>query len=154
MNLTNLKIREFLPEDAKEIFRLHKNFVDYFEEIEISEEFILNISQRDDFKFFIAVIDEKLVGFVGTLFYSSIGRAEIGPIAVDIQYKNNGIGMVLVEHALNFLRQQGIHRVIVRVKSMNNVGLNFFESLGFEEEGYFQNYTKKGEDIVQMVRFL
>ncbi len=154
MNPSNLQIREFLPDDVTEILRLHRNFLDYFEEFEVSEEFILNISQRDDFKFFIATIDRKLIGFVGTLFYGSIGRAEIGPIAVDNRHKNNGVGTILMKHVLNFLKQQGIHRVIVRVKSMNNPGLNFFENLGFEEEGYFQNYTKKGEDVIQMVRFL
>ncbi len=154
MNSVNPMVREFLPEDAKNIMCLHKNFAEYFEEFEISEEFILNISQRDDFKFFIAAIDKKLVGFVGTLFYSGIGRAEIGPIAVDNQHKNNRVGTILMKHVLNFLKQQGIHRVVVRVKSINNSALNFFESLGFEEEGYFQNYTKKGEDVVQMVRFL
>lgn len=153
MNLESLKIREFLPDDAKEILRLHRNFSEYFEEFEISEEFILNISQRDDFKFFIAAIDKKLVGFVGTLFYSGIGRAEIGPIAVDNQHKNNGVGKILMKHVLNFLKQQGIHRVVVRVKSINNSALNFFETLGFEEEGYFQNYTRRGEDVIQMVKF-
>lgn len=154
MNSSNPQIREFLPEDAKGIMRLHRNFSEYFEEIGISEEFILNISQRDDFRFFVASLDEGLAGYIGMLFYSNVGRAEIGPIAVDAQYKNNGIGTILVRHALNFLKQEGIHRVIARVKSTNNAAVSFFENLGFGEEGYFQNYTKKGEDVVQMARFL
>ena len=149
------KIREFKPSDASEIVRLHREYAEYFEEIEITEEFILNLSGRIDFKFFVTSNkNDNIVGFVGVLFHKNVGRGEIGPIGVDSKHKKGRLGTILVTHAFDYLRKQGISRVIARVKAMNEAALEFFKSLSFREEGYFENYTKKGEDVIQLVRFL
>lgn len=151
---SNLSIREFKPQDAKEIVRLHSASETYFEKMDISEEFILNISQRPDFRFFIATINEKLIGFIGVLFHENVGRAEIGPIAVDEMYRNINIGTRLLERTINFLKEREIHRLISRIKANNQMAMDFFLHRGFQKEGYFKGYTKKRDDVVQLVRFI
>ena len=125
-----------------------------FEDIGINTEFIINSSLRNDFGFFIATLDDEVVGFIGTLFYENVGRAEIGPIGVDDEYKNQGIGKKLVNHALEFLKERNIFRVIARIKAENKIGLKFFEDLDFKSDAYLKRYTKNGEDVIQLVKFL
>ena len=154
MKNPKVRIRNFQREDAEHIVKIHEIAKESFEDIEMNSEFIINSSLRNDFRFFIATIDDEVVGFIGTLFYENVGRAEIGPIGIDDKYKNLGIGTNLVEHALEFLKEKNIHRVIARVKAENKIGLKFFEELDFKFEAYLKRYTKKCEDVVQMVRFL
>ena len=149
-----ISIREFVPSDVEYILKLHNESAENFEDIGINKDFIINISQRFDFKFLVAEVNDTIVGFVGILFYSNVGRGEIGPICVRKKFRNVGIGTILLNNAIIFLKKLGIRRVVAKVKAVNKEGLKFFLSNGFEKEGYFRNYTKKGEDIIQLVRFI
>ncbi|HEX54859.1 MAG: hypothetical protein DRO90_01665 [Candidatus Altiarchaeales archaeon] len=153
-NLKNLNIREFEPWDAEPIVEMHNESRESFEEENITREFILEVSKRRDFRFFVSAFGRKIVGFMGILFHENVGRAEIGPICVRADYRGLGIGSNLLEHGTNFLRKRNIHRVIVRVKSNNINAIRFFSKNGFRVEGYFEKYTRKGEDVIQMVRFI
>lgn len=149
-----IKIRDFRTEDISSILEIHSQHLDSFEGIEITEDFLLHISQRDDFRFFIVELDSKVVGFVGVLFYDNVGRAEIGPIGVRGEYHGFGIGTALVEYVMEFLKERNMHRVIVRVKAKNKEGLDFFSFMEFRQEAYLKKYNKDGEDVIQLVRFL
>ncbi|MEM2918674.1 MAG: GNAT family N-acetyltransferase [Candidatus Altiarchaeota archaeon] len=161
VNLTNFssenfKIRDFRISDANEIFQIHKENEKFFEDFSFSEEFIIDISQRSDFKFFVCEYnkDRKILGFSGVLFNQNTGRAEIGPIAVRREFQGMKIGSGLLEQTLKFLIEIGIRRSTARIKVKNTNAIKFFEKFGFSIEGYFKEYTKKGEDIVQVVKFL
>ncbi|RLI91016.1 MAG: hypothetical protein DRO89_04790 [Candidatus Altiarchaeales archaeon] len=149
-----ITIREFNRNDAKDIVKLHSESSENFEEQEITEDFILNIANRNDFRFFIITLSGKVIGFIGVLFHVNVGRAEIGPICIRSIHRGRGIGTRLLNHAMEFLRQRGIRRVIVRIKSENTGALRFFRKNGFIEEGYFREYTRKGEDVIQLRRFI
>ena len=153
-HLSNIRIREFDPLDAECLVRIHGELRENFEEHDINKEFILDISRRADFRFFVAVINHEIVGFVGVLFHESVGRGEIGPICVSLEYQKRGIGRELLQYAINFLMKRGIRRVIAKIKSHNRNGIDFFNRNGFRKEGHFVKYTKKGEDVIQMVRFI
>lgn len=149
-----VKIRDFKLGDEKIICEIHKENEEFFEDFSVSEEFILEISQRRDFKFFIAQYFNEVIGFSGVLFYSSVGRAEIGPINIKKEFKEKGIGKLLMQHTIEFLKNERIRRITTKIKIDNKRAINFFSSLGFEQEGYFKNYTKRGEDVVQLVKFI
>jgi ribosomal protein S18 acetylase RimI-like enzyme len=167
----NVKIREFKPEDTRAILEIHQENEMFFEDIEISEEFILHISNRSDFKIFVAddfsysqssqnsqnsqnSPRENVVGFVGVLFHPKVGRAEIGPIVVKRECRNQNIGKQLISFTLEFLKNQHIHRVVSKVKTRNVDAIKFFNHLGFNQEAKLKNYTKKKEDVMQLVKFL
>ncbi len=148
-----IALRPFKPENVKKILELHEKHAECFEDFEITEQFILDITQRRDFRIFVAELNE-VVGFAGVLFQEGVGRAELGPIAIDPECKENGIGTKLVYRVFDFLREKKINRVIVKVKVDNKSGLEFFRNLEFVQEGYFKRYTHGGEDVLQLVRFL
>ncbi len=152
--MEKFSIRDFRREDVKDVLRLHTESSENFEEREVTEDFIRSIARRDDFRFFVVTLRGRVVGFVGVLFHVNVSRAEIGPICVDSLYRGRGFGMKLLACAINFLRQVGIRRVIVRIKSDNRRAWGFFRKNGFVEEGYFRGYTLQGEDVIQLRKFL
>ena len=152
--MKRLKIRDFRVGDVKEILRIHQANEEFFEELPVTEEFILNINRRDDFKFMVAELEGEVIGFLGVLFHSGVGRAEVGPIGIKTEYQQRKVGKKLLEEGLKFLRKLQVKRVTSRVKKENERGIKFFESAGFSPEGYFKDYTQKKEDVVQLVKFL
>ncbi len=127
-------IRGFRAEDAGEISRLYTADIDFFESFEITPEFILEVSQRPDFRFFVADSGVGVVGFAGVRFYESVGRAELGPIVVADNARHSGVGEKLVGRVLEFLAMQNLHRVVVIVKESNIAAKQFFGVCGFSHE--------------------
>lgn len=147
-------VRGFERGDAKQVVELHARFNIWFEELSIDEEFILAATLRPDFRVYVADEDGVILGFTGILYYEQVGRAEVGPICVTDEYQKKGVGSLLVEKAISFLKDAGIHRVVVKVKSGNNTAECFFKKQGFKIEAVLENYTRKGEDAVQMARII
>jgi len=147
-------VREYLSGDASSVVLLHRESGEAFEDIDVTEDFIDFIAFRDDFRFFVAVFGGRVVGFCGILFYPGVGRAEIGPVAVDRGFRRRGIGRALCLRALEYAGKHGVRRVTVKVKAGNTSAVSFFSRLGFVQEGFFSSYTRMGEDVVQCVKFI
>jgi len=152
--MTDCRVRGFRREDASSIVRLHDMACEWFEEFPVTEAFIVEASLRPDFRLFVAESQRNVVGFAGALYQEHVGRAELGPISVDPGLQRTGVGSRLIERLLEFLKEKGIHRVVVRVKSSNKKARKFFQDRGFAKEVVLKNYTKKGEDVTQLVLFL
>jgi ribosomal protein S18 acetylase RimI-like enzyme len=151
---SKLEIRKYLSGDAEPIIRLHAQSEESFEELDLTPEFIDHIARRDDFCFYVAVLEGELVGFCGALYYTSMGRSEIGPIAVNDKYRRAGVGKRLFEAAIACLKDRGIRRVTAKVKAANSCAIGFFTGAGFVEEGFFREYTRRKEDVFQYVKFI
>lgn len=154
--MVQVVIRDFRAEDVGVMVELHNQVGEWFEEtgVPLSRDFIISIAGRPDFRFYVAEVESRgVVGFAGVLYYESVGRADLGPVCVSPEFQNSGVGSKLVARVLDFLRERRIHRVVVHVKSENHAGLEFFTGLGFQFEAHLRNYTRKGEDVVQMVFF-
>jgi [ribosomal protein S18]-alanine N-acetyltransferase len=149
-----IRIREYRYADSEEMVSLHNKSEEFFEDAHVTSEFIQSIAQRDDYRFFVAEKDSKVIGYCGVLFYKNHGRAEIGPILVSFGYRKQDVGSMLLKKTFEFLVGQGIRRVIARVKSKNTEAQKFFARSGFGQEGYFKRYTQMGEDVYQLVRFI
>jgi len=152
--MTAVHIREFESGDAPGIVKLHQQNNRWFEESEISLDYVLQCSVRHDFRFFVAESSGVIVGFSGVLFYESVGRAEVGPICISEAYQRKDVGSRLLEAVNGFLTEKPIHRLVARVKSGNELAVAFFIKNGFAVEAHLSRYTKKGEGVVQLVKFL
>ncbi|MBD3260396.1 MAG: GNAT family N-acetyltransferase [Candidatus Altiarchaeales archaeon] len=152
--LNMVQVRRYLLGDEKAISKLHLKLNDFFEEDYVSPQFIYESAHRPDFIFNVAEHAGEVTGFCGALFYESVGRAQIGPIAVSNEYMRQGIGGKLLRKTLNDLKEAGVFRVIARVKEKNQDTLVFFEKQGFRREALLEKYTKKGENTVQLLTFI
>jgi len=152
--ILEMLVRDFKASDAPDIIRLHRTCAHWFEELDVGEAFVHEAADRPDFRFLVAEDEGHTMGFIGTLFYEHVGRAEVGPICVEPRCHGGGVGAMLLEKVLGFLSQRGIHRVVAKVKANNENAQRFFSSNGFAEEARLRGYTKDREDAIQYVRFL
>jgi GNAT superfamily N-acetyltransferase len=60
-------------------------------------------------------------------------RAEISDLFVEASARRQGLGRVLVDHAMGWVRERDIPRVTVRVANANPEGQAFWRALGFGE---------------------
>lgn len=152
--MNQVTIRKFNNADAPALVTLHEQNSRWFEEGFMSEDFILMTAARDDFQFFVAQIEAEIVGYAGVLFFENVGRAEFGPIIVADHIRRAKIGSKLLAHAVGFLKRNNIQRLITRVKDNNTQAMRFFKVNGFDDEATLKNYTRFGEDALQMVQFI
>ena len=81
----------------------------------------------------VAVIDERIVGFVTLLATGQTGELE--DLFVDPDWMLHGIGRTLVQDAVETAREQGLTRVEV---TANPHALGFYEKVGFIRDGMTQ----------------
>ncbi|HHQ44679.1 MAG TPA: GNAT family N-acetyltransferase [Candidatus Altiarchaeales archaeon] len=149
-----ITVREIRLGDERRISEIHFRHNSFFEEDYVSPDFISECLAGGDFNFLVAESGGEIAGFCGMLYHLHVGRAEIGPIAVEDGFKGRGVGRILLEKAFDLLKEIGVLRVIVKVKAENSGALGFFQNQGFTPEGRFENYTRTGDSVVQMVRFI
>jgi ribosomal protein S18 acetylase RimI-like enzyme len=154
VNKVSVKVRPFEHGDADAVLRLYQSVGVWFEDVEVTREYIISSSERPDFRFMVAVEVGTVVGFIGALYYTLVGRAEIGPVGVDPGQRGIGIGGALMEAMTQFLVENGIKRAYVKVKGENVAAISFFMGLGFSHEAYLRGYTLNGEDVVQLVSLI
>ncbi len=152
--MAGVTLRAFYPSDSDKVFNLYLAENTWFEDIQVSREYILECSQRSDFRFFVAEEGQTVVGFMGVLYFPNVGRAEVGPIVVSEKRRRNGVGAALTAETLSFVAENGIRRAVAKVKKDNVGAVSFFLRCGFSVEAVLRNYTQKGEDAVQLVHYL
>lgn len=98
-----------------------------------SREGIEKYLRRNPSTCFVALEDDKLVGVI--LSGHDGRRGFIHHTAVLPDYRGQGIARTLVEHAMNALEAEGIHKAALVVFARNQRGNGFWEKIGFESRG-------------------
>lgn len=98
-----------------------------------SREGIEKYLRRNPSTCFVALEEDKLVGVI--LSGHDGRRGFIHHTAVLPDYRGQGIARTLVEHAMNALEAEGIHKAALVVFARNQLGNGFWEKIGFESRG-------------------
>jgi len=93
-----------------------------------------------------AVVTEPVRGFV--LGQPSADEAEILTLAVEKEFRGQGLGRMLVAALLDRLRSAGVRRVSLELRGSNTVALELYTSLGFAAAGVRRCYYRDGEDAL------
>jgi mycothiol synthase len=147
-------IRTFIPGLDNQAFLdlNNKVFADYPDQGGWSEDDLkvrLNESWFDDKGFFVAEDKGDLIGFCWTKIHGAHTHShsggdddhghealgEIYVLAVNPDYKGQGIGRDLTITGLNYLKYQGLSNVMLYVGVENKPAFNLYKSLGFNEFG-------------------
>ncbi len=147
-------IRTFIPSlDNQAFLALNNNvFANYPDQGGWSEDDLkvrINESWFDDKGFFIAEDKGELIGFCWTKIHGAHTHShhgsdddhghealgEIYVLAVNPNYKGQGIGRDLTITGLNYLKYQGLNNVMLYVGVENKSAFNLYKSLGFNEFG-------------------
>ena len=98
----------------------------------------------------VATDGEKVVGYVGA--QSVLGEADMMNIAVDAEYRQQGIGKNLVRVLIEQLKEMDIHCLTLEVRASNETAINLYNKLGFAQVGRRLNYYSNPKEDALILR--
>lgn len=100
-------------------------------------------------KYFVAKIDNKVVGFIGT--WMILDESHITNIAVHPNYRKQGIASMLLKKLLNHCKNQGCIAYTLEVRSGNKAARSLYEKHNFKQDGIRKGYYEDNkEDAILM----
>jgi RimJ/RimL family protein N-acetyltransferase len=101
---------------------------------------------------FVAIAADEVVGSL-TVYPSSFGYGEIG-MMVALDWRGRGVGSALVASAIEWGREQGLHKLTLSVFPHNEAAIGLYRKFGFVEEGRRKKQMRRasGElwDLIEM----
>jgi len=95
-------------------------------------------SSPDHYKSLVALVDEKVVGFLSMVYYKSFyhrgGTSLINELVVSAERRGQGIGKALVRMAVKTSVSDGMDEIEVGTERTNFGAIDFYKKAGFEEE--------------------
>ena len=102
-------------------------------------------------KFFVAVQNKKVLGYIGIS--CIIDEGYIFNIAVFPEHRNKGIATALLERVFSLAKDEQLAFVSLEVRVSNTSAINLYEKTGFIEEGRRPNfYDNPKEDALIMTK--
>ena len=144
-------IREAEPKDFHAIYGLMKNELGYpdLNETETLKR-LEYFRQSGDWATFVAVLDNEIAGFIGTMkgmAYNIEGYyAEIVALAVSEKARRSGVGTALVNEAEKWARLNGIHEIGLHSNMKRLEAHIFYEKNGYAKKSYW--FYKQLEDTI------
>ena len=100
-------------------------------------------------KYFVAKVDNKVVGFAGT--WIVLDEAHITNIAIHPNYRKQGIASKLLEELLSYCKSQGCVAYTLEVRKSNIAAKALYEKYNFKQEGIRKGYYEDNkEDAILM----
>lgn len=102
------------------------------------------------------VIDEndKVVGWCDVVLRSEYEDMTTGSIGIGLlkEYRNAGIGRLLMHTVMQAAKRYGFERIILDVRKTNERAIHVYETLGFEYDHANDSTMKIDEDTVEILR--
>lgn len=110
---------------------------------------IEGISQADDSRVFVALVDDAVAGMALCRRFPPPEREGIAQldIGVDRAKRRRGLGQRLVQHAIDWAETSGVHRIQLSVVVENVAALALYKKCGFEIEGTMRRAFRAGKSL-------
>jgi ribosomal protein S18 acetylase RimI-like enzyme len=92
---------------------------------------------------FIAVRDGEILGYITTRVDRENSRGRIPNMAVVESARGLGLGRRLINHALDYFRDEGLKVAMIETMESNPIGQHLYPSCGFEEVARQVHYAMK-----------
>ncbi len=102
----------------------------------------------------VASADDKIIGSMIILLRENILQARIYSLNVHPSYRRIGIGGLLMDMALKFLKERGFRKFTLEAGINNTAARNLYESKGFSVDKILRNYYKNGDDALHFIKNL
>ncbi len=96
----------------------------------------------------VADIGNAVVGYVVVSYRE--GEAKIMSVAVKKEFRNKGIGKMLLKEVIRRAKDRGLKRLTLEVRVSNRVAQELYKKLGFEIAGILESYYSDGESAYLM----
>ncbi len=132
----NILIRKGERKDFTKIIKLIKELAEF----EKSPQSVINNTsqmekEKDYFKFFVAEINNEIVGFALYFFayYTWVGKSlYLDDIYIKPEHRGKGIGKSLLEKVIHMAKEKDCKRVRWQVLDWNNNAIEFYKKIGAE----------------------
>ena len=138
----DVSIRAATEQDAAEIARIE--LVSF--KTPWSEEMILSEMREPLSSFFVAVFQQKIIGYYG--FLHILDELHILNVAVDPDLRQKGVGKKLIEHLVEQARALSARAVTLEVRESNLPAIRLYESFGFACAGVRPHYYTDKENAL------
>lgn len=95
-------------------------------------------------KYFVAKIDNKVIGFIGT--WIIVDESHITNVAVHPNYRKLGIGSKLIESMLNYCKEKNCNAYTLEVRESNKTAISVYEKHGFVVDGVRKEYYQDNKE--------
>ncbi|EKF52080.1 Ribosomal-protein-S18p-alanine acetyltransferase [Lactococcus garvieae DCC43] len=112
------------------------------------------IVQEENAFFVSALIEGKLVGFIGIRLTERGKVVHITNLAVSVAHQGQGIGSTLVKQMVRLMTLLGKHQMTLEVRRDNTKAQGLYRRLGFTTGKLISEYYEDGGDAVWMSRQL
>jgi ribosomal protein S18 acetylase RimI-like enzyme len=155
----SVEIRPYQPNDLTELKRIT---VEAFEGLALDQriEEQIGVVHKKDWRWrkardveddvganptgvFVALQGNRILGYISTRLDREAGKGRIPNLAVVADARGSGLGRQLIEHALNYFRQESMAFAVIETMSYNEVGNHLYPSCGFVEVGRQVHFARK-----------
>ena len=107
------------------------------------------IAQPDTRRYFVALVDNEVVGYIGCMLV--LGEGHITTVGVAPEWHRRSIGTRLLLHLVADVRSRGATSLTLEVRSTNAGAQELYRQFGFVPAGIRKNYyAEVGEDAIVM----
>ena len=97
-------------------------------------------------KYFVAKQNDQIVGFAGIKIM--MDEADIMNIVVKKNYRNQGIGNLLLTNLIDLSKKLNLYSITLEVMEENYPAIHLYKELGFKECGIRKNYYQDKNGII------
>ncbi len=146
INMENsIKIEQISKNDASSVAKIEKECFS----TPFSEDDILDYIDNPIWHFFVAKIDESIVGYIS--FTKIIDECQIVNVATSPSARKMGVGKALIERLLSYAKENGCTKLFLEVRESNLPAISLYKKFGFLPVGISKNhYTQPKENAVLM----
>ena len=141
-----VKLRNFSLSDLERVREIDK--VSFSDRAPYSENFLKKLSQNYPQGFVVAEENEKIIGY--TIGRPKNGQAEIVSLAVDLGWREKGIGTVLTKFLIDRFQKEGIKKVFLYVRTKNKGAISFYQDLGFKISETIKKFYRNSDNAYSM----
>ena len=143
----NIKITSMNSQDLESIKNILNSDFDDFWNYNILKEELNNKNSR----YLVAKLNNEVIGFAGIKII--IDEADIMNIVVKKNFRNNGIGSLLLENLINLSKSLNISSLSLEVNEKNISAISLYKKFNFKEVGKRKNYYKDSDAILMSINF-
>lgn len=159
--MNKIRIRQFRKKDKSALIRILDDIFnqedrraakkDIIFETELKKDHI-----RDDWIYWIAEMDKKIIGFVGIIVYSKSKSSWISWLGIRKKFQGKGVGKKLLEHAIKEAKKTKAKNLLVEggTLPMFQKANNLYRKYGFEDKFKIKDYWCKGDHLIVMCKKL
>ena len=92
---------------------------------------------------FVAEGDAGILGYITTTLDRPAGKGRIPNLAIVPEARGQGLGRLLIQHAVDYFRREGMACAMIETMEGNEVGKHLYPACGFVEVGRQVHFAMK-----------